>query len=231
MPPDREKAPATDPAEGGLLPDFVRKVVERSLDAVLNNDDERSKLVQSLIPRELVQSVGEHVDAAKREAVAMVGREMQHFLQNLNVGDELRKILTSVSFEIKTEVRFIPNEDGTLRSEVKSSAQPHVGAKAKHASGKGKSGRGKGENVRRTGKRAKPKTHKAEAEELPPVGVPAGVPIVDGELEEPAEAARGRVRTVAGDAARAGGRVVGKVATLVERVAGEVVNARGESKQ
>jgi hypothetical protein len=224
MAPDREaKPPTTESAEGGLLPDFVRKVVERSLDAVLNNDDERSKLVQSLIPRELVQSVGEHVDAAKREAVAMVGREMQHFLQNLNVGDELRKILTSVSFEIKTEVRFIPNEDGTLRSEVKSSALPRAGAKGKGATGKGK-------KAQRGGKRGKQKTHKAEAEEQPPVGVPAGVPIVDGELEEPAEPTQGRVRAVAGGAARAGGRVVGKVATLVERVAGEVVNARGEPK-
>lgn len=116
--------------DGGFLPDIVRRAVERSVNVVLQGDDERKKLVAALFPKELVNSVAQTVltavDGTKREAVEMVGREMQQFLQQLNLADEIRKVLTSVSFEIRTEVRFVPNEDGTLRTEVKGAATPKI---------------------------------------------------------------------------------------------------------
>ncbi len=124
---------ATDAAgdgDGGFLPDIVRRAVERSVNVVLQGDDERKKLVAALFPKELVNTVVQTaltaVDGTKREAVEMVGREMQQFLQQLNLADEIRKVLTSVSFEIRTEVRFVPNEDGTLRTEVKGAATPKI---------------------------------------------------------------------------------------------------------
>lgn len=89
-----------------------------------------------LLPRELVQTTLAAVDATKKEAVAMVGREVQQFLSSLNVAEELTKILTSVSFEIKTEVRFLPNEDGTLRPEVRASGKPKMQRARSHAPAK-----------------------------------------------------------------------------------------------
>lgn len=108
----------------GFIPEMVRRAVERSVQAVLHSDEGRKNLISALMPRELWHTVAQQIDGTKREAVAMIGREMQQFLSNLNVGAELTKILTSVQFEINTSVRFIPNEDGTLRSEVKASARP-----------------------------------------------------------------------------------------------------------
>ncbi len=108
----------------GFIPDLVRRAVERSVQAILHSDEGRKSLVAALMPRELLHTVMQQIDGTKREAVAMIGREMQQFLQTLNVGAELTKILTSVQFEINTSVRFIPNEDGTLRSEVKASGRP-----------------------------------------------------------------------------------------------------------
>ena len=35
------------------------------------------------------------------------------FLESLNVNAELQKLLTSLSFEVKTEIRFIPNDEST----------------------------------------------------------------------------------------------------------------------
>jgi hypothetical protein len=90
-------------------------------------EDRRNQFIAQILPmlpRELVQSTLQAVDATKREAVSMIGREVQQFLSGLNVSDELTKILTSVSFEIKTEVRFIPNEDGGLRPVVTASGRP-----------------------------------------------------------------------------------------------------------
>lgn len=111
----------------GFIPDLVRRAVERSVQAILHSDEGRKNLMAALMPRELLNTVLQQIDGTKKDAVAMIGREMQQFLQSLNVGQELTKILTSVQFEINTSVRFIPNEDGTLRSEVKASGRPVVG--------------------------------------------------------------------------------------------------------
>jgi hypothetical protein len=41
----------------------------------------------------------------------VIARETREFLSNLNLTEEIAKILTTLSFEIKTEVRFIPNSE------------------------------------------------------------------------------------------------------------------------
>ncbi len=118
------------PGEGGILNDLIRRAVVSGVQAVFSTEDGVRALMGAIVPRELIQTIASQVDATKREAVSMVGREMHNFLENLNVGDEIAKILTSVTFEIRTEVRFVPNEDGTLRSEVKASAKPKVANRA-----------------------------------------------------------------------------------------------------
>lgn len=127
---DRPEGGDDPQRQDGFLPDMVRKALERGVNVVLQGEDERKKLVAALFPKEIVNSVVQSalnaVDGTKREAVEIVGRQMQEFLQQLNLADEIRKVLTSVSFEIRTEVRFVPNEDGTLRTEVKGGATPKV---------------------------------------------------------------------------------------------------------
>ncbi len=166
----------------GFIPDLVRRAVERSVQAILHSDEGRKNLVPNLIPRELIGSVMQQIDGTKKDAIAMIGREMQSFLQSLNVGAELTKILTSVQFEINTSVRFIPNEDGTLRSEVKSSAR----AKGRDSQSSRKTAASK-EKVRRS--QAKEKAARSS---------------------EPA--AKGRVRTAAEGTRSRVGRIVEQVA-------------------
>ena len=55
----------------------------------------------------------------------VIARETREFLANLNVSEEIAKILTTLSFEIKTEIRFIPN------SERITGAEPDVKASVK----------------------------------------------------------------------------------------------------
>jgi len=52
----------------------------------------------------------------------VIARETRDFLANLNLTEEIAKILTTLSFEIKTEIRFIPN------SERMTGAEPDVKA-------------------------------------------------------------------------------------------------------
>ena len=42
----------------------------------------------------------------------MVAREVREVLERTNFADELTRALTAVSFEIRTSVRFVPNDAG-----------------------------------------------------------------------------------------------------------------------
>jgi hypothetical protein len=149
----REREPR-DPEEGGFIPDMIRRTIERSVNAVLHSEDERRRFFSALLPRDFMNNVAAQVDSTKRDAVAMIGREMQQFLQQLNVGDEIKKILTSVSFEVATTVRFVPNDEGGLKPEIKRSSKPIVNSQ-----------RSKKKPVK---KAAKPRKKPPVVAELPP---------------------------------------------------------------
>ena len=98
----------------GLLPDIVK----RGVDGLISEDGIRSVVREKGLPREAVGFILGQVDATKREVLRIVSKEMRLFLENVDLGGELTKILTSVSFEIRTEVRFIPN-DAALKPDVR----------------------------------------------------------------------------------------------------------------
>ncbi len=142
--PEANKSEAADARPERGLEAFARRAVEAGVQRMLNSDEGLRNLVGAVVPRELVGRAVDQVDAAKTEVVAVVGREMRTFLANLNVGDELAKILTSVSFEVRMQVRFVPNEDGTLRAQVRAEPVTAVatGPMEPEAKGGGKMRRG-----------------------------------------------------------------------------------------
>ncbi len=115
-----------DEREPGLLQELVRKAVQTTISTISSTEEGVRTVVGAVAEKDLLNHAVASVDATRREAVAILGREIHGFLENLNVGEELAKILTSVSFEIRTEVRFVPNEDGTLRAKVRTAAGPRV---------------------------------------------------------------------------------------------------------
>lgn len=92
----------------GLIPD----VVKRTMSNVLWSDDGlRAALTEKNLPKEVVGYVLGQVDATRRGILRVVSKEMRVFLENMDFGGEIAKILTTLSFEIRTEIRFIPNEE------------------------------------------------------------------------------------------------------------------------
>ncbi len=71
---------------------------------------------------DVVGYVASSTNDAKDKVWEIIARETRDFLSNLNLTEEIAKILTTLSFEIKTEVRFIPN------SERLTGAEPDVKA-------------------------------------------------------------------------------------------------------
>jgi hypothetical protein len=107
-----------------LLPELVKKMLEagvsRSEDAIRGIGGIVSDM---RLPKEIAGYVFEQIDETKNGMLRIVAKEFRDFLEHTELAEELRKVLTSLSFEVKTEIRFIPNDAGIVKPDVKSSVK------------------------------------------------------------------------------------------------------------
>jgi len=110
----------------GLVGDVVRRAIHVGNEVVDSTEDQVRKILQEMpVAREVGDRVAGRLDEYKGEVFRIVKNEVHEFLERVDIGAELQKLLTSVSFEIVTEVRFIPNEKAAqggpaIKPEVKS---------------------------------------------------------------------------------------------------------------
>lgn len=115
-----------------LLRETLRRGLERGMEAGLGTISRSGEALRGItggeLPRELVNYVFSQVDDTKNALVRVVAREVRDFLEATDIATELQKALTSLSFEVKTEIRFVPNEAGGVRPSVRTrSAGRHHG--------------------------------------------------------------------------------------------------------
>ena len=120
-----------DAEEGGglrnrlesLLPNVLRKTVSTGVGArQMTEDVVRGAIGDLKLPKEAVTYLVDLADNTKKEVVRVAAREFREFLESARFNEEMARILTQLSFEIKTEIRFVPNDD-RLRPRVESSAK------------------------------------------------------------------------------------------------------------
>ena len=104
-----------------LVPELVKKTFAAGMGAVFSTEEGIRKLARENLP-EVAGYLAQGADNAKDKVFDVIARETREFLSNLNITEEVAKILTTLSLEIKTEIRFIPN------SERISGAEPDVKA-------------------------------------------------------------------------------------------------------
>ena len=123
---DRGSRPPDEPVDRRsriekILPELIRKALEAGLGTLSKTDD----VVRAMggVPKEIASYLFEQIDETKNGMLRIVAKEFRDFLEHTELADELRKVLTSLSFEIKTEVRFIPSDAAVVRPDVKSSVK------------------------------------------------------------------------------------------------------------
>jgi hypothetical protein len=94
-----------------LVPELVKKTFAAGMGAVFSTEEGIRKIAREVSLPDVVGYVANSADGAKDKVFEIVARETRDFLSNLNLTDEIAKILTTLSFEIKTEIRFIPNSE------------------------------------------------------------------------------------------------------------------------
>ena len=111
----------------GVLRDTLRKAVEKGIEAgvgTLRSADSaiRGVTQDGKLPKEVIGYVFASVDETKNALVRTVAKEVRDFLEATDIAGEFYRALTALSFEVKTEIRFIPNDAGGIRPQVKARA-------------------------------------------------------------------------------------------------------------
>lgn len=136
--PDDREPESGEPREGArrlverMLREGVRRAVERGVEQITETPENLRQFIHDLkLPREVAAVLLQQADETKNGLYRAVARELRDFLEQTNLAEEITRALTTLSFEIKTEIRFIPNDSkvesdpsGKLpRPEVKASVR------------------------------------------------------------------------------------------------------------
>ncbi len=100
------------------VPLIVKRVIERAVESGVEKLSELSEKPESLrnfvgdlrLPKEVLADVYSQIDDTKTGLYRVVAKEIRDVLEHTQIADEIAKVLTKLSFEIKTEIRFVPND-------------------------------------------------------------------------------------------------------------------------
>lgn len=116
-----------------VVRDALRRALEKGVEAGIGSMSVRtirSVLEDAKLPREIANFFFSQMEETKSGMLRVASREIRHFLRDADIASELRRVLTSMSFEVRTEIRFIPNEAGDgLKPQVKTAATPKNASK------------------------------------------------------------------------------------------------------
>lgn len=104
-----------NPRDGGrisFVADFVRKVAVAGVGAVfLGEEGLRSLAGQLKLPKEALGFIMGQAEKTKDEVGRVVSEEIRRFLQSEKLRDEVVKMLSGMTVEIKAQVRLVPPEE------------------------------------------------------------------------------------------------------------------------
>jgi hypothetical protein len=108
-----------------LVPELIRRLIEAGVERLSEGPENVRRVVSDLkLPREALAAILSQLDETKSGLYRVVAREVRDILTETSLADELAKALTSLSFEIRTTVRFVPNDAKRRPSpEVRSSVR------------------------------------------------------------------------------------------------------------
>jgi len=105
------------------VPELVKRVIERAVESGVEKLTELSERPETLrnfvselrLPKEVLADVYAQIDDTKNGLYRVVAKEIRDVLEQTQIAEELAKVLTKLSFEIKTEIRFVPNDRSAER--------------------------------------------------------------------------------------------------------------------
>ena len=95
----------------GVIPELLKRAIEIGVEKAQDAPESLKHFVGELkLPKEIVSYLFVQVDETKNGIYRIVSKEIRDFLEHTNIAGEMKKMLTTVQFEIYTTVRFSPND-------------------------------------------------------------------------------------------------------------------------
>ncbi|MFT3773250.1 MAG: hypothetical protein QM820_48345 [Minicystis sp.] len=115
------------------IPEILKRAVERAVESgasrLAEGPENLRHFVQEMkLPKEVLHYLYQQIDDTKNGLYRVVAKEIRDVLEQTQFADEITKVLTKLSFEIKTEIRFIPNDAAVKKSEA-DDGEPAEGAR------------------------------------------------------------------------------------------------------
>ena len=117
-----------------FVPELVRKTFAAGLGAAFATEEGIRKITKEIPQaKDVVDYVASTAGSTKDDLMRVMARETREFLQTVNFSEEIAKMLTMLSFEVKTEIRFIPNDEkfGGVEPDVKAKVRVKRGKEEK----------------------------------------------------------------------------------------------------
>jgi hypothetical protein len=110
-----------------VIPELIKRAVELGVEKAAEAPDNLKEFVGGMkLPREVAHYLLSQVEETKSGLFRVVAKEIRDFLEHTNVSSEMRKILTTVKFEVNTTIRFKPNDEGTTEGDPLKFPKPEV---------------------------------------------------------------------------------------------------------
>jgi hypothetical protein len=107
-------------SRAGFVPEFMRKVAVAGLGALFMTEEGlRAMAGQLKLPKEVLGYVLGQAEKTKDEVGRVVSEELRRFLQSEKLRDEVLKLLSGMTIEVKAQIRLVPAE-----KEDKEQAEP-----------------------------------------------------------------------------------------------------------
>ncbi|HJZ88378.1 MAG TPA: hypothetical protein VKN99_24555 [Polyangia bacterium] len=103
-----------------VIPELVKRTFYAGLGAVFTTEEGVRKLVSDFsLPKDVANFLVSQAQGTKNEVFRIVATELRSWLDKIDLQRELTKLLTMLSVEVKTEIRFVPNEEALVKPEIK----------------------------------------------------------------------------------------------------------------
>jgi hypothetical protein len=112
-----------DPGNDGGISETIKRAISTGVRGFMRSEENLRNLAGDIWNSDKVEAVGNTISNIRTEVVTIFGREFVKYLDRINLTDEVVKVLTAISLEVKTEIRFIPNDERLVTPDVKASVK------------------------------------------------------------------------------------------------------------
>lgn len=110
-----------------VVPELVKRLFVAGMGALFTSEEGIRRLASEFsLPKDVANYLIAQGKSTKNELFRIMAREFREFLNSINLGQEITKALTSLTFEVKMQIRLLPNErNDAVRPSIKGDIKVH----------------------------------------------------------------------------------------------------------